>query len=307
MGNCCKIKTIPYKYSEAEDWSTHRNDGIVLLSDDNLTSLSSNLNTWVLGQEFTLSLYTDYTLTSTFLTTERVRSLCTTPSLLAYGGKSITILDYSGNERGKLTGHERLVTCQDISGNQLISGSSDWSLRLWDLCVCKEITRNVINWNVVTAVKWHEGSIVQTSEDLRLRIWDVREDGLSPTAVVSVGDNFATCCDVKDNYIVTGHRGFDTEGCEAKLWDFRKAGVVAEMTGHSEAVEGVRFVGEGIVTCGKDGKLIHYNMNGAAKYTWQQKNKKPFIVMERFKEGILAGSIEPKIYYFSINPFIHEA
>ena len=135
----------------------------------------------------------------------------------------------------------------------------------------------------------------------------MREDGLVPSAVVSVGDNFATCCDVRGNYVVTGHRGFDMEGCEAKLWDFRKAGVVLEMKGHSEAVEGVKFVGEDIVTCGKDGKLIHYNRSGVARHTWQHKNKKPFVVMEGYKEGIIVGSIEPKIYYFTVDPFMQEA
>lgn len=299
---------MPYKYSECEEWSTHRNDGIGLLSDDNLTCLSTNLYNWVLGQEFSLSVYTDFSLTSTILTTDRIRCLETTPSILVHGGKVLKILDYSGNERGKLEGHERVATCLDINANLIVSGSSDWSLRLWDLVTCKAISQNIINWNVVTCLKWFENSIVQTSEDLRLRIWDIRENNtLRPSEIISVGDNFATCCDVDDNYIVTGHRGFDVEGCEAKLWDRRKIALVHELKGHTEAVEGVKFIDQGIVTCGKDGKLIQFTLDGLAKYTWEQNEKKPFILMERYKKGLLVGSIEPKMYFFSVGPFAHEA
>ena len=307
MGNCCKIKTVPYKYSEHEDGSTHRNDGISILSDDCITSISANAITWVLSQEFSLSVYADNSITSSHLTSERVRSLCTSNELMLYGGKNIHITDYSGNERGKLEGHERAVSSLALNKNLLISGSSDWSLRLWDINSLKELNKSVINWNVITSVKWVENSIIQTSEDLTLRIWDIRDDRINGSLSTSAGDNFATCCDVKGFYCVTGHRGFDTEGCEAKLWDIRKMEIVQNMIGHQEAVEGVKFVGNNIVTCGKDGKLISFGMDGKVNYTWEHKDRKQFIAMDSFKNGILVASIEPKVYYFSINPFIHEA
>lgn len=125
MGNCCKIKTMPYKYSDHDDGSTHRLDGIVLPSDEVITCIYSNLNTWLLGQELSLSIYQDFTLSSTFSTSERLRSLVSTSEIIAYGGKTIKLLDFSGKDRGKLEGHERTVTSLDIYNDLLISGSSD--------------------------------------------------------------------------------------------------------------------------------------------------------------------------------------
>lgn len=47
-----------------------------------------------------------------------------------------------------------------------------------------------------------------------------------PAIEFKVGTNFATTCDIlscegEDLYIVTGHRGFNNEGADIKLWDLR--------------------------------------------------------------------------------------
>ncbi|OMJ95526.1 hypothetical protein SteCoe_1128 [Stentor coeruleus] len=308
MGNCCKIKTVPYKYSEHDDGSTHRTDGIVLRSDDVITSLSSYSNTWALSQDFCISLYSDFVLTSSYTTSERVRCLKLIDNSLIYCGKNVTILNLSGSDRGKMQGHERSINSIDLNANTLVTGSADWSLRLWDLEKCEEICKSVINWNVVTSLKYSNNEIIQTSEDLRLRIWDSRDFKLAISSICNVGDNFANCCDVKDYYIATGHRGFGGNGCDVKLWDMRKLQTsIAEMKGHDEAVESVKFIGRHLISCGKDGKLLNFNLDAQLKNSWEHKNKKPFSVMETFKQGILAGSVEPRVYFFSVNPFVHEA
>jgi WD40 repeat protein len=81
-----------------------------------------------------------------------------------------------------------------------------------------------IDRNVVTAVRWLAGSqFLQCSEDLTLRLWDIRERPFKPGAEVKVGTNFATNCDISPDghLLVTGHRGFNSEGAEVKLWDIR--------------------------------------------------------------------------------------
>jgi hypothetical protein len=70
---------------------------------------------------------------------------------------------------------------------------------------------------------------VECSEDLALRLWDIRARPFKPQVEFKVGTNFATNCDImsfegEDLYLATGHRGFNNEGAEIKLWDLRSFG-----------------------------------------------------------------------------------
>ena len=70
-------------------------------------------------------------------------------------------------------------------------------------------------------------------------------------------------------------------------------------------VESVKFCGDEIASCGKDGKIVIYNCNGSALESWSHNAGKPFTVMENFKQGLLVANIEPKIMFFSLNPLIN--
>ena len=68
---------------------------------------------------------------------------------------------------------------------------------------------------------------VETSEDLYMRVFDTRVKPFKPVVEFKVDTNFAVTCDVwsegnEDRYLVTGHRGFNGEGADVKLWDLRK-------------------------------------------------------------------------------------
>ncbi|CAG9321793.1 unnamed protein product [Blepharisma stoltei] len=307
MGNCWKArKSGDSKKYEEEDIPTLRPDGIQLPCDDFITGLQKGVedDIWILGQEFLISIYKEWAIFRSWETQERVKTLCSKDGIVACGGKSIEIFNENGNSIGKLLGHERPVNALALSNNLAISGSGDWSLRLWDLNSQQEIDKNIINWNVITSVKWvpQEPLVIQTSEDLRLRIWDLRERKILRSSVISVGDNFATCCDVKGDYIVTGHRGFDSQGCEAKIWDRRKNEELKTLKGHEQAVESVKFIGDTIFSCGKDGKINQFRLDGDLIDTWTNPLPKPLVSMELYKSGILIANIDPKVMYFTINP-----
>jgi hypothetical protein len=82
----------------------------------------------------------------------------------------------------------------------------------------------------VTQVKWltHEPELfVETSEDLYMRLWDCRVKPFKPVVEFKLDTNFATTCDIwedgaSDLHVVTGHRGFNSQGCDVKLWDLHK-------------------------------------------------------------------------------------
>jgi WD40 repeat protein len=122
------------------------------------------------------------------------------------------------------SGHTMSVTSVASKGSLIASGSRDQTTRLWDLETGKQVGMRKIERNVVTWVGWRdENTMVLASEDLTLRIWDVRTKPFKPQSEVKVGTNFATNADILINegkiMLATGHRGFNNEGAEVKLWD----------------------------------------------------------------------------------------
>lgn len=113
------------------------------------------------------------------------------------------------------------------SGSWLVSGSRDQTTRLWDIETQKQLSSRNIQRNAITSIKWlpnSPDSFIECSEDLTLRLWDCRSKPFKPQVEFNAGSNFATTCDIltiegEDLYLATGHRGFNQEGSEVKLWE----------------------------------------------------------------------------------------
>lgn len=141
-----------------------------------------------------------------------------------------------------LAGHELTVAAVAAADNGRVAmtGSRDSSVRVWDLSTAACTGRAHVSRNVVTCLSWvaDEPTLVaQGSEDLRLRLWDVR--ALSrPASVIEGYTYFPLCVDCAGHLVLTGSNGFDGTGCELRLWDRRTLKQVHEMRGHKQAVTG---------------------------------------------------------------------
>ena len=160
-------------------------------------------------------------------------------------------------------GHEMSVSTVAVSADKerLASGGRDCTTRIWDIEKQKSICKRQIARNVITQVKWLANQpelIVETSEDLYLRMFDIRIKPFKPIVEIKVDTNFATTCDIwsegnEDKFLVTGHRIFNGAGTALKLWDLRKLltckneGTTESLTefvyeGHEFSPESVRFI-----------------------------------------------------------------
>ena len=78
----------------------------------------------------------------------------------------------------KFEGHDLNIAAVALSPDEkwLCSGARDTTVRLWDVATGKQLAINTTSRNLVTALRWIPGefSVLQASEDLRLRVWDVR-------------------------------------------------------------------------------------------------------------------------------------
>jgi len=168
----------------------------------------------------------------------------------------------------------------------LASGCRDYSVGMWDTATGSAIARAVIERNVVTAMRWVPGDqhcFVQASEDLTLRVWDVRT--AAPVQSIATGSDIPLCCDVApDGYrIVTGHNGFEGEGCAVSVWDRRamSSGAyythglnggahITQLRGHQQAVKACKLfaptAGSGELLCAsgsKDGVIKVWSLGSS--------------------------------------------
>ncbi|XP_048857626.1 WD repeat-containing protein 31 isoform X1 [Brienomyrus brachyistius] len=137
-------------------------------------------------------------------------------------------------------GHELVVNGLAVSpdGSQLCTGSRDNSMCLWDIESGECLQRKTISRNLVTHVCWVPGthSIVQTSEDKAIRVWDSRSWQVANTFPAK--QYIQTHCDVSSSshYLLSSSNGFGGHGCEATLWDLRQPGCkVVEYRGHLQS------------------------------------------------------------------------
>lgn len=75
-----------------------------------------------------------------------------------------------------------------VDERTLASGSRDTSIRMWDVQTGQCTASAKTPRNLVTCLKYlppeSPASLVQGGEDLRLRVWDVRETGLRPSLTI---------------------------------------------------------------------------------------------------------------------------
>ena len=317
MGNCFLCKNNPdpvYGTGVTSPRVIAYSTAIFLPSTDYVGSVATGEDGFCVAQDYVVTYFQDFTLRHSWNPSNgMVKCLCMEQDRIFVGGKVIMHTDRQGARVGEFQGHDLPVSALDNNPTtgQLASGSRDYTIRIWDVSTHTHIVGSKINWNVVTHLKWQPNSqvLVQCSEDLRLRVWDVREPPMRATLTMDVGDNFATHCDVSDDYkIVTSHRGFNGIGCEAKLWDIRTEKLVTTFIGHKHSVEGAVFLEGKVFTCSKDGRLHRYSMEGDLEEFWEHPSQHPFLHVSRYKEGLLVASSPTTLHYFTpLQPHIIHA
>jgi len=223
------------------------------------------------------------------------------------------------------TGHELAVTSLTTNADNtlLATGGKDYRMKIFDVEKTTEICGEMINRNVITSLRWfpnEDSTILQTGEDLQMRIWDIRVDEIKADIVVPVGKNFAICNDISPdgNHIITGHRGFDGVGCGLKLWDRRNLSqCVNEFIGHNQSVETCLFGSvpfddgrrDVVASVSKDASLRIFDIESGDGLTiYNEGSHGALTAMCRIKRenapaddfSVLIGSVDPKLYALNI-------
>ena len=144
---------------------------------------------------------------------------------------------------------------EEGDGCHVFVGSRDYSVKQYDVSTGKAVAtfsspRNVVTSLAVGSTGSSAGLVYQSSEDLRVRIWDPRSSSASKMPAGEITDfvYFALCMDLHPdgNLLATGCKGFNGVGCEVKIFDLRAVGKekspLHAFRGHSQDVTACKFL-----------------------------------------------------------------
>lgn len=184
-----------------------------------------------------------------------------TPMVLS-ASRDTTVKLWGGSSKpvGNFLGHNLSVMAVGAhkDGNMVASGARDYMVKVWDTntCQCTSTSKvrpsstprsfeksslapltpsprslSKVSRNLVTCLKfWDDGSyrFAQGSEDLTMRVWDVRfitNNSTNASCAVTFGKYLYFPLDVDvskcGNHVVSSSKGFDGSGCEGRVWDIR--------------------------------------------------------------------------------------
>jgi F-box/WD-40 domain protein 7 len=193
----------------------------------------------------------------------------------------ITCLEFSGNKivsgsddnslkvwnavTGKLlknlTGHTGGVWSSQMSGNVVISGSTDRTLRVWNAETGKCTHTLYGHTSTVRCMHLHNRRVVSGSRDATLRMWDI---DTGHCVHVLIGHIAAVRCVQYDGHrVVSGAYDY-----QVKIWDPETETCLQNLSGHTNRVYSLQFDGVHIVSGSLDTSIRVWNAEtGACQHT----------------------------------------
>ena len=111
-------------------------------------------------------------------------------------------------------------------------------------------------------------------------------------------------------YLATGCKGFNSVGCEVKVWDIRAASYqpFAELRGHEHDVNACAFIADGkILSASKDGSLAIWNPQAniesqrISKYAASEHVQYTSLAYDSTEESFCVGAFNGSLSKFSID------
>lgn len=170
-------------------------------------------------------------------------------------------------------GHRTNVKCVEFvgeEGTQIVSGSSDNTLRVWDVedgrCVRVLGDVELGSGGGHTSRIWDVTSsssgdfIASASGDSTVKFWNLRGSNKSPCSATLTGhegDVYSVKYHQSNNYVVTG--GYDKT---VKLWDARTGALLRTFSGHKSSVSRVIFnpLGNLVISGSKDSTIKFWDL-----------------------------------------------
>eukprot|EP01035_Chromulina_nebulosa_P019509 gene19509-25405_t len=221
------------------------------------------------------------------------------------GSSSLVLSNYC-------TGHTKAVNRLACSNKFLYSVSRDLSLKQWNSesnCVSTVDNIHSLNPSGVAVLSNDEYVVTGRSEDLCVRIWDIRSNSYLPVATINDYTYFPLCnsFDSSGNYLATGCKGFNNTGCEVKVFDLRKSNQIVKnfIGSHDQDVTGCRFISDNnVISVSKDGLIMLWDImndsNDNITSTNTGKILTSIIVTNASGKEFVVGSFDGSLSYYRL-------
>ncbi|XP_037615029.1 F-box/WD repeat-containing protein 7-like isoform X2 [Sebastes umbrosus] len=146
----------------------------------------------------------------------------------------------------ELKGHDdHVITCLQFSGDLIVSGSDDNTLKVWSAITGKCLRTLTGHTGGVWCSQMTVATVISGSTDRTLRVWDAE----SGECVHTLYGHTSTvrCMHLHGNRVVSGSR--DTT---LRMWDMTTGRCEHVLTGHVAAVRCVQYDGRRVVSGGYD-------------------------------------------------------
>ncbi|XP_067645673.1 F-box/WD repeat-containing protein 7 [Eurosta solidaginis] len=160
-----------------------------------------------------------------------------------------------------LVGHTGGVWSSQMSGNIIISGSTDRTLKVWDMDTGQCLHTLLGHTSTVRCMHLHGNKVVSGSRDATLRVWDIEQGSCLH---VLVGHLAAVRCVQYDGkLIVSGAYDY-----MVKIWHPERQECLHTLSGHTNRVYSLQFDGTHVVSGSLDTSIRVWDVEtGNCKHT----------------------------------------
>ncbi|XP_031567155.1 probable E3 ubiquitin ligase complex SCF subunit sconB [Actinia tenebrosa] len=160
----------------------------------------------------------------------------------------------SGRSIRKLKGHKGGVRCLQFDSKKILSGSWDMTIMVWDIVKFECLRVLYGHKGCVSCLKFDEHHIVSGSHDHTIRVWDINT--WECIKVINAHDGVVMCLEFEGQYVLSG--SLDKT---LKLWDVETEEVLRVFTGHSDGVTSLIVVGGLMISGSADGMLFFWDVD----------------------------------------------
>ncbi|GBB95007.1 hypothetical protein RclHR1_02460027 [Rhizophagus clarus] len=208
-----------------------------------------------------------------------------------------------------LEGHSKSITCLYFENNSLVSGSSDKTMKHWDMETGQCILTMDILWAMssskierrqagllfdnyifdggefIGALQFRDVGLASGTEDGAIRMWDLRTGQAHRTLLSHTGP--ITSLQFDDRHVVSG--SIDRS---IKIWDLR-TGSIIDTFSYDNGITSLQFDTNKIVSCAGSNDIKIYNRTNFQHSSFEGHSQQVECV--KFKDSILSSGGRDKV------------
>ncbi|XP_050714012.1 F-box/WD repeat-containing protein 7-like [Eriocheir sinensis] len=165
-----------------------------------------------------------------------------------------------------LKGHDdHVITCLQFSGDTIVSGSDDNTLKVWDATSgkCIRTLTHILygHTSTVRCLHLHGNKVVSGSRDATLRVWDVHSGACEHVLVGHVAA--VRCVQYNGRLVVSGAYDY-----MVKVWNAEREECLHTLQGHTNRVYSLQFDGVHVVSGSLDTSIRVWDVEtGQCRHT----------------------------------------